>query len=472
MIPGTDVAQLLRLQLADILAGAFFVFVGLIAFSIAASRPRGGVKILFWLGLWSAMFGANDLLGSSAFAASFPAWFDVAKPWLTVSFTYLILVAAILAFIELTLGGLRQFLQLQLIVTSAIAVAAIGWFAVSGAGDTFLVLNQLSAAVLLVVLVLVLSIPRLSCRYLALSRHRVLTVGTLIFAAEALWVNVARPLQLQVSSIYSNLGFAILLLSLGYTALEMILSNERRLLAIDSELEIARQLQASILPERTPTVADLKIAATYLPMTAVAGDFYEFLSVDDHRAGFLVADVSGHGVPAALIASMIKVASQSVQSCASDPAQVLRRLGQILSSHLRGQFVSAAYLWIDTDLGIARYSAAGHPPLLQWRAAGASLSSIESNGLLFGVLPDCEYPVREIPLVAGDRFLMYTDGVTEPENSAGEQFGDKRLEQIVSSCRSCSAIEISKRLIEESRSWQPTALTQQDDVTLIVIDVG
>jgi serine phosphatase RsbU (regulator of sigma subunit) len=204
-------------------------------------------------------------------------------------------------------------------------------------------------------------------------------------------------------------------------------------------------------------------------MTAVAGDFYEFIPVDQHRVGVLVADVSGHGVPAALIASMIKVAVQSVVSCAQDPAEVLRRLNRILSGQLRGQFVSAAYLWVDMEIRKALYSAAGHPPLLHWREG--ELKRIESNGLLFGVVKEPDYPVCDLPLNLGDRFLLYTDGVIETENAAGEPFGDCRLEQVVRNNRLLGAVDFSNQMLLEIRNWQPGSVTQQDDITLIVIDV-
>jgi serine phosphatase RsbU (regulator of sigma subunit) len=206
-------------------------------------------------------------------------------------------------------------------------------------------------------------------------------------------------------------------------------------------------------------------------MTAVAGDFYEFVQIDEHRVGFLVADVSGHGVPAALIASMIKVAMQSVNDCATDPAEVLRRLGSILSSHVRENLISAAYLWIDMESRIACYSAAGHPPLLYWHSAESALQRIESNGLLFGVMSNSEYPKRDIPLAPGDRFLLYTDGVTEPENAVGEPFGDRKLEQVVRDLQSRPGAELSARLLDEVRVWQSGSEMQQDDITLIVIDV-
>jgi len=467
----TQVVSLLRGQLADIIFGTFFVLLGLIALSIAAIRRRGGVRVLVWLGLWSAMYGINQLSHSPAILEALPNSFVTARPLLNVSTTYLIIVAAALAFLELTLGILRRFLQLHLIVDVAVAVAAIGWFLITGSQSAFLIYQQFLAVLILVALVVTLSVPKLSQRFLVFSRHRVLTIGALIFSAEALWVNIARPLHVQVPAIYSSVAFAVLLLSFGYVAMDMIGDNERRLLSIDKELEIARQLQFSILPASTPEVPHLRISAAYKPMTAVAGDFYEFMRVDEHRVGFLIADVSGHGVPAALIASMIKVAAESVNGCAHDPAEVLRRLGCILSGHLRGQFVSAAYLWMDTAAHSARYSAAGHPPLLCWRKADASFTEIESNGLLFGVMPDPDYPVCDVPFATGDRFLLYTDGVTEPENAAGEPFGDRRLERIVRDNQSSTASELSERLLAEVRAWQPASLTQQDDITLLVIDV-
>jgi serine phosphatase RsbU (regulator of sigma subunit) len=112
---------------------------------------------------------------------------------------------------------------------------------------------------------------------------------------------------------------------------------------------------------------------------------------DKNLLGILVADVSGHGVPAALISSMIKVAMQSIAVHANDPAQLLGGLNRILSSEAHGQFASAAYIWIDTEKRNALYSAAGHPPLLCWRNRRSEMQRIESNGLLFGVEPDSEY---------------------------------------------------------------------------------
>ena len=183
-----------------------------------------------------------------------------------------------------------------------------------------------------------------------------------------------------------------------------------------------------------------------------------------------VAGDGHHGVPAALIASMIKVAVQSVVPCAHDPQALLRGLNHLLSGQLRGQFVSVAYLWLDTEKGAAAYSAAGHPPLLRWRHN--QLQRIESNGLLFGVMKERDdYPVCAMEINPGDRFLLYTDGVTEPENASGDAFGELRLEQAVRDNQFRPPSELSHQLLSEIVHWQPASITQQDDITLIVIDV-
>jgi sigma-B regulation protein RsbU (phosphoserine phosphatase) len=192
--------------------------------------------------------------------------------------------------------------------------------------------------------------------------------------------------------------------------------------------------------------------------------------VDDHRVGFLVADVSGHGVPAALIAAMIKVAMQSLVHCAPRPGEVLSGLNRILSGQLRSQLVSAAYLWLDMEHGSALYSAAGHPPLIRWRQG--RFERVESNGLLIGVVPDVDYPVCQFLFSPGDRFLLYTDGIIEPENASGDSFGDQEFEDIVRRNQSRSPADLSEDLLTGVRRWQPASVTQQDDITLLVIDIA
>jgi sigma-B regulation protein RsbU (phosphoserine phosphatase) len=166
---------------------------------------------------------------------------------------------------------------------------------------------------------------------------------------------------------------------------------------------------------------------------------------------------------------MIKVALQSIVPCAHDPRQVLRGLNRILSGLFHDQFATAAYLWIDSENHRALYSAAGHPPLI--RVRGSKLERIESNGIVFGVMPDPDYPICEMSISPGDRFLLYTDGVIEPENASGEPFGDHKLEEVVRKYQSNPPSELLDQLLSEIRRWQAASMTQQDDITIIAIDV-
>jgi sigma-B regulation protein RsbU (phosphoserine phosphatase) len=456
---------MLRDQVADIVFGTVFVFVGFAACGIAAMRRRRGMRILVWLGIWSAMYGARLLLDSLTMVGALPHWLQASAPYIDTVIMYLILVVAALAWMELSLDKLRFFLKAVIFVGLVIGLAGMVFFIFAGPNNKLIFCNQFLATCSLAVLVTVVAVPGLSRKFLVMPDRGVLLAGMLVFAIQALYVNLLR----QSSSIWDSLGFAVLLFSFGYVAVRIVFSNERRLQSIENELAIAREIQASIIPSNNPELGNLRIAAVYRPMTYVAGDFYDFIPIDRNRAGFLVADVSGHGVPAALIAAMIKVAVRSVVPCAHDPRAVLRGLNRALFGQLRNQFVTASYLWIDTENRRALYSAAGHPPLLRWRAG--KLERIESNGLLFGVIPEPDYPVCDMQINPGDRFLLYTDGLIEPESSRGDSFGDRKLEQVVRENQSCSPSELVDQLLSEIRVWQSAADTQQDDITLIVVDV-
>ncbi|HYW66631.1 MAG TPA: PP2C family protein-serine/threonine phosphatase [Candidatus Dormibacteraeota bacterium] len=463
-----QVLTLLRGQLASIISGAIFLFMGLATCSIAAIRRRSGVRLFIWLGIWSAMYGAGLLAHSPAVVAALPHSLQMSVPYVNAVTAYLTIVVASLAFLELSLGRIRLLIEIDIFAGMAVALAGIGWFVFGGSAKKFMPYNIALTVCALLIFVAVVAVKQLSDKFLILFNRRVLEVGTLVFLFEALWVNLSRPYY-QTPRVLDHLAFAVFLLSFGYVSMQIVFANERRLLSIENELDVARQLQFSILPNSIPEVRNVRIAVAYRPMTAVAGDFYEFIPVDGNRIGFLLADVTGHGVPAALIASMIKVAMQSVVPCAHDPREVLRGLNRILFRQLHDQFVSAAYLWLDTENRKALYSAAGHPPVLRWREG--KLERIVSNGLLFGVIPDPDYPVCDLPIHSGDRFLLYTDGVIEPENAAGDSFGHRKLEQVIRDNQSRPPSELLDQLLSEIRLWQPASLPQQDDITLIVIDV-
>jgi sigma-B regulation protein RsbU (phosphoserine phosphatase) len=458
----------MRGQVAAIMVATVFLFIGLAACALAAIRGRGGARPLLWQGIFSAMYGARILAQSSAGFSILPRSVWASRENVVAVITYLILVPAVLFWLEMSLGILRRLLQVILLAALVNAIGGVSLAFISKSPWGFMTYNRVVVACCLSPLAVVVAVPSLAKRFLVVP-SRIAAIGTLVLAVVVLYNNLQGFLHLPSYPSFEPLAFGVFILSLGYVAAEKVFTDERRLLSIEDELAVARQIQRSILPSSVPEVDNLRIAAAYHPMTAVAGDFYEFIPVDQNRVGFLVADVSGHGVPAALIAAMIKVAMQSVVSQADDPTEVLRGLNRMLTGPLRGQFVTAAYLWIDTEVHKALYSAAGHPPLLCWR--DGALERIESNGLLFGVTQYSDYPVCEMPLNSGDRFLLYTDGVTEPENALGDSFGDGKLEQVLRNNQSRPTAELSDQLLSEIRRWQPASTTQQDDITLIIIDV-
>ncbi len=365
MPPHPLTVALLRSQVANVVIGTIFVFVASAACLIAVIRRRGEFRILIWFGLFIGMYGARLL----AFAARALGLAPQSLLDSLIAFVdWLLVVPAWLFWLELSIGALRRFVLWVTVLGAVIGILGLGAFYTTGTSQRLLRYNAFLAVCMLLVLGVVVEVPALSRKFLVI-QSRVLVVVVPAVAAVALYINLSWFLGYRPAIYLEPPAFMLWVVAIGYVAAERVFANEHRLLLIESELETARQIQFSILPSRAPTVKNVRIAASYDPMSAVAGDFYQFIPVDVHRVGMLLADVSGHGVPAALISSMIKVATQSVAMFADDPAHVLRGLNRILSTELKGQLTSAAYLWIDTENHTARYSAAGHPPLLCWRSA-------------------------------------------------------------------------------------------------------
>jgi sigma-B regulation protein RsbU (phosphoserine phosphatase) len=244
-----------------------------------------------------------------------------------------------------------------------------------------------------------------------------------------------------------------------------------QLLTIQQEMETARQIQLSILPREIPSLQGLDIAARYIPMTSVAGDFYDFIVIDEKRIGILVADVSGHGMPAALISSMLKIALSAQTSYASDPARVLDGLNQALYGKFQGHFVTAAYILVDTEKRSISYAGAGHPPLIVRDNSLGETREFLENGLFLGFFPDATYASIEIPFREGDWGVLYTDGILETTNLSEEQFGVDRLKLFLHSPHDLSACQFVDGVLDELSLWSDTDSSREpeDDITLLAI---
>jgi serine phosphatase RsbU (regulator of sigma subunit) len=217
-----------------------------------------------------------------------------------------------------------------------------------------------------------------------------------------------------------------------------------------------------------PRISELTIAARYRPMTAVAGDFYDFIELDRRKLGILIADVTGHGVPAALIASMVKVALSAQRDHADRPAMVLAGMNEVLCGRLAGQYVTAAYLFIDGESRLIRYGAAGHPAMLRSRRADRRVDEVERNGVILGFLEDLKYCELEEPLEANDRFLMYTDGLIEASGVDDDFFGVERLKATLRQGATLDAEPLADKVLTTVEQWSGRA--PGDDVTLVVVD--
>jgi serine phosphatase RsbU (regulator of sigma subunit) len=247
----------------------------------------------------------------------------------------------------------------------------------------------------------------------------------------------------------------------------------QQLLAMQKELETARLIQQSILPQKVPQIEGLDIAARYLPMASVAGDFYDFIVVDNKHLGILVADVSGHGMPAALIASMLKIALAAESAHAEEPARVLQGLNQALCGKFQHHYVTAAYVFLDMEKRTLSYAGAGHPPLLMWGAASPGVRDVTENGLFLGMFDFATYSSVDVPLAPGDRGLLYTDGISETNNPEGAEFGSERFPQFLEAQKNGSANQLADGLLEELARWSARGEGEDldDDITMVTIRV-
>jgi len=244
-----------------------------------------------------------------------------------------------------------------------------------------------------------------------------------------------------------------------------------QLQTIQSEMATARQIQLSILPREIPAIKGLDIAARYIPMTAVAGDFYDFIQIDEKRIGILVADVSGHGMPAALISSMLKIALDGQTECASDPARVLAGLNKALCGKFQGHFVTAVYVVVDVEKQSIFYAGAGHPPLIFMDHSAGKARDFVENGLFLGFFPEATYSAVEIPFTAGDWGVLYTDGIPEMTDPSDEQFGLDRFKQCLQDHHDLTAAQFIDALLAELSQWSDVASGREpeDDITLLAI---
>ena len=290
---------------------------------------------------------------------------------------------------------------------------------------------------------------------------RIIRAGAIVFGVYILNEHlrfVTLPFRLSSEPI----GFLFFMVCIVVALMDTAITTEAQLLGVESELAMARKIQQSIIPPHPPDVDGLDIAALYRPASHVGGDFYEFVPLPDGRLGIFIADVSGHGVPAALVASMLKIAI-AAQNHIESPARLLGDLNRLFCGRLQRQFFSGAYAVVHPLEQSLSFASGGHPPLLV--ADAANVHELNAPGFVLGRMPSATFGDVAGKFNVGDALVLYTDGIVEAARD-GEQFGYDRLKQCVAEHRLAPAKEIADRIVEAVTAWSPR---QEDDLTLIVV---
>lgn len=246
--------------------------------------------------------------------------------------------------------------------------------------------------------------------------------------------------------------------------------KERQLSRIEKELDVARQIQGAVVEKAFPVVSGLTIAVRFKPMSEVGGDFYDCHSTGEAGACFVVADVAGHGVPAALLASMAQMAFDVQRPQAGNPASLLQGMNRMLMGRMGTFFLSAECAHIDTREMMLHFASAGHPPALLIRSGLDTPMRLLPRGRLLGPFPDLALEELMVPLQPGDRLLMFSDAILEARNAKGDFFGMGRLVTYAQRNDRLAAEAFAGSLMDHLLKWvSPGRL--DDDFTLLVIDV-
>lgn len=240
---------------------------------------------------------------------------------------------------------------------------------------------------------------------------------------------------------------------------------------LERELEVAREIQRSLLPRALPQFAGFDFGARMEPARAVGGDFFDFIVLDEDRLGIAVGDVSGKGVPAALFMAMTRTLLRAEAHEANMPREVLRSLNEnLLEMNDAEMFVTLLYGILHMPTCRFTYGRAGHELPILCDAEGATLTPCCGHGGPLGVFPDPEIDENTVQLNPGQTLLLYTDGMTEAFDEQGLSFGIKRLHASLGACCHLSAQEICDRLLDLVMTHQ-CLVPQHDDVTLVTVRV-
>jgi phosphoserine phosphatase RsbU/P len=246
---------------------------------------------------------------------------------------------------------------------------------------------------------------------------------------------------------------------------------EQALQAVDRELRTVARLQRALLPAELPRVPRLDLTAFYQPASRAGGDYYDFFELPEGQWGIFIGDVSGHGTPAAVMMAVTHCIAHTHPGPHTPPGRMLTYLNNQLAQRYTNRietFATAFYGVYDPQTRRLDYASAGHNPPRLKRCSGKSVESLDKvSGLPLGVLEGSDYPEASVFLNVGDQLILYTDGISETHNAAGEQFGEARIDGVLAKCGLDSA-ELERKLIATVNEFAGNH-PPHDDRTVIVM---
>ncbi|HZW95717.1 MAG TPA: PP2C family protein-serine/threonine phosphatase [Candidatus Eremiobacteraceae bacterium] len=249
----------------------------------------------------------------------------------------------------------------------------------------------------------------------------------------------------------------------------MVQAGAARLEIHEEELQRAREIQQLLMPKEIPQLPGIAVATAWRPARTVGGDYFDVLRLNGDRLAICIADVSGKGVPAALLMANVQAALRASVRNLESPARVCGIMnGMLRESISANRFVTFFCAVLDANARTFRYCNAGHPyPILV--SAGAA-NALDGGGAVLGVFPSWDYQDLSVNLKSGDRLLLFTDGITEAEDAQGEEFGVERVAAFGKANAAGSAAELNTQLLEQVSDFCGAQF--EDDATLVVLAVN
>ncbi len=244
---------------------------------------------------------------------------------------------------------------------------------------------------------------------------------------------------------------------------------------LEFDLRLASSIQRYLLPENLPQTESLEFAVKYLPQQLIGGDFYDFFKLPHGKIGVVIGDVSGKGIPAAILMALCQTKLRYIAMSGKSPAQTLCLLNSEMVHAMRSDmFITIIYLVIDPKSGEARFARAGHePPLLARTDSDEAAQPLKSSGMALGmvseelfdeVMEDASFKMN-----SGDVLVLYTDGLTEAANPEGGEFTAKKLAQTISTLRSRNANDLNDEIIKSVEAFMGPGNKYGDDLTLLTV---